>query len=127
MVWLVALGSALGGVLRYLLSPLFQRGFTEGFPGGTLVVNVLGSFVIGLVLRVASESTLLSPEARVFLTVGVCGGFTTFSAFSAETLRLLQTDQWSRALIYIVASVVLSVGAAALGWMGGGIVARTQA
>jgi CrcB protein len=127
MIWLVALGSALGGVLRYLLSPLFQRGFAEGFPGGTLVVNVLGSFVIGLVLRVASESTLLSPEARVFLTVGVCGGFTTFSAFSAETLRLLQTDQWSRALIYIVAAVVLSVGAAALGWMGGGIVARTQA
>ena len=127
MIWLVALGSAIGGVLRYLLSPLFQRGFAEGFPGGTLIVNILGSFVIGLVLRAASESTALTPEARVFLTVGVCGGFTTFSAFSAETLRLLQTDQWSRALIYITASIVLSVGAAALGWLGGGLVSRPPA
>jgi|SRR6478736_5930645 len=127
MIWLVALGSAIGGVLRYLLSPLFQRGFAEGFPGGTLVVNILGSFVIGLVLRTASESTALTPEARVFLTVGVCGGFTTFSAFSAETLRLLQTDQWSRALIYITASVVLSIGAAALGWLGGGMLTRPSA
>ena len=127
MIWLVALGSALGGVLRYLLSPLFQRGFAEGFPGGTLIVNVIGSFVIGLVLRAASESTLISPEARIFLTVGVCGGFTTFSAFSAESLRLLQTDQWGRVSIYIVASVVLSIGAAALGWLGGGFISRPSA
>jgi len=124
MIWLVALGSAIGGVLRYLLSPLFQRGFAEGFPGGTLVVNVLGSFVIGLVLRAASVSPSFSPEARIFLTVGVCGGFTTFSAFSAESLRLLQTDQWARVLIYITASVVLSIAAAALGWVGGGVLSR---
>lgn len=127
MIWLVALGSAIGGVLRYLLSPLFQRSFAEGFPGGTLVVNILGSFVIGLVLRAASESTALTPEARVFLTVGVCGGFTTFSAFSAETLRLLQTDQWTRALLYITASILLSIGAAALGWLGGGVISRPAA
>ncbi len=126
MIWLVALGSALGGVLRYLLSPLLQRSFAEGFPGGTLIVNILGSFVIGVVLRAATNSEIISPEARIFLTVGVCGGFTTFSAFSIETLRLLQTDQWSRAFIYIGASVVLSIAAAALGWLGGGVFTRAS-
>jgi len=124
MIWYVALGSALGGVLRYLLSPFVQRSFAEGFPGGTLVVNILGSLVIGVVLRTAATGDLVSPEARVFLSVGICGGFTTFSAFSIETLRLLQTDQWGRAFIYIGASVVLSIAAAALGWLGGGLIGR---
>jgi fluoride exporter len=116
MIWYVAAGSALGGVLRFLMVPWAQRWFAPGFPGGTLAVNVAGSLLIGLILRAATGPVVLTPEARIFLTVGVCGGFTTFSAFSAETLELLQTGQWSRALIYITASVLLSIGAAALGW-----------
>ena len=85
----------------------------------TVAVNVAGSLLIGLILRLASEPGVIPPEARVFLTVGVCGGFTTFSAFSAENLELMQSGQWGRAMIYIAASVTLSVAAAALGWISG--------
>ena len=120
MIWLVAAGSALGGVLRFLMVPWAQRFFSAGFPGGTLVVNIAGSLVIGLVIRLAGEPAIISPEARVFLTVGICGGFTTFSAFSIENLELLQTGQWGRAGVYVVASVTLCVLAAFAGWIGGG-------
>ena len=127
MIWLVAAGSALGGVLRFLMVPWAQRFFSAGFPGGTLVVNVVGSLVIGLVLRLAGDPAVISPEARIFLTVGVCGGFTTFSAFSIENLELFQSGQWGRAAIYVVASITLSIAAAALGWtMGGGLRALQQ-
>ena len=127
MIWLVAAGSALGGVLRFLMVPWAQRFFSAGFPGGTLVVNILGSLVIGLVLRLAGDPAVISPETRVFLTVGVCGGFTTFSAFSIENLELFQSGQWGRAAIYVVASITLSIAAAALGWtMGGGLRALQQ-
>ena len=124
MIWLVAAGSALGGVLRFLMVPWAQRYAAEGFPGGTLAVNILGSFVIGVVIRLANAEQI-SPEARVFLAVGVCGGFTTFSAFSAETLELMQSGQWARAGTYVIASVVLCVIATALGWAGAGAIART--
>ncbi|HET7041248.1 MAG TPA: fluoride efflux transporter CrcB [Gemmatimonadales bacterium] len=120
MIWYVALGSAIGGVSRFLLVPWAQRFFAAGFPGGTLVVNVLGSLVIGAVLRLAGDQAI-TPETRIFLTVGVCGGFTTFSSFSAENLELLQAGQWGRAGIYIVASVALSVFAAGLGWASAGL------
>ena len=119
MIWYVAAGSALGGVLRFLMVPWAQRYFAAGFPGGTLAVNVAGSLLIGLVLRLATEPGVIPPETRVFLTVGVCGGFTTFSAFSAENLELMQSGQWGRAGVYITASLLLSIGAAALGWLAG--------
>ena len=122
MIWYVALGSALGGVARFLMVPWAQRFFTSGFPGGTLVVNVLGSLVIGLVIRLAGDPTVISPETRVFLTVGFLGGFTTFSAFSIENLELLQSGQYGRAALYITSSLILSVGASALGWLAGGSV-----
>lgn len=121
MIWYVAAGSALGGVLRFLMVPWAQRFFATGFPGGTLTVNILGSLVIGLVLRLAGQE-MISPETRVFLTVGVCGGFTTFSAFSAESMELMQSGQWGRAGAYILASVTLCLLATFAGWtLGGGI------
>lgn len=124
MIWLVAAGSALGGVLRFLMVPWAQRFFSTGFPGGTLVVNIVGSLVIGLVVRLAGEPAIISPEARVFLTVGICGGFTTFSAFSAESMELMQSGQSGRAAIYIFASVTVCLLASFVGWMsGGGILA----
>ncbi|HVX89607.1 MAG TPA: fluoride efflux transporter CrcB [Gemmatimonadales bacterium] len=119
MIWLVAAGSALGGVLRFLMVPWAQRFAAEGFPGGTLAVNVLGSLVIGLVIRLAGQEAI-SPETRVFLTVGVCGGFTTFSAFSAESMELMQSGQWGRAGIYILASITLCLLATFAGWSAGG-------
>ena len=119
MIWLVALGSALGGVARFLMVPWAQRFFALGFPGGTLTVNLVGSLLIGLVLRLAGQQAV-SPEARVFLTIGVCGGFTTFSSFSAESVELMQSGQWGRAGIYILSSVALCLVATALGWYAGG-------
>jgi CrcB protein len=120
MIWLVAAGSALGGVLRFLMVPWAQRFFATGFPGGTLVVNLVGSLVIGLVLRLAVEPAVISPETRVFLTVGICGGFTTFSAFSAESMELVQSGQYARAGLYILASVSFCLIASFTGWMMGG-------
>ena len=119
MLWLVAAGSALGGVLRFLMVPWAQRWFAAGFPGGTLTVNIAGSLLIGVVLRLSSGEAV-SPETRVFFTVGVCGGFTTFSAFSAETMELLQSGQPARAGAYALASVALCLIAAFAGWTAGG-------
>jgi CrcB protein len=122
MIWYVAAGSALGGVLRFLMGPWIQRWATIGFPFGTLTVNILGSLAIGTVLRLASIEGVVSAETRVFLTVGLLGGFTTFSAFSAETMGLMQSGQWTRAGTYIVASIVLCLLASFAGWsLGGGL------
>jgi CrcB protein len=117
MLLYIALGSALGGVSRYLLGGLVQRGAGPGFPAGTLVVNVTGSFLLGLFLRYGLETYSLTPEMRAFLTVGFCGGYTTFSTFSYETVALLEDGQWSRAGLYAAASLALSLAATLLGLM----------
>jgi CrcB protein len=107
-VW-IALGSALGGMARHWCSGFAMRHLGESFPWGTLLVNVLGSLVIGLVAALAaSEGRFLLPsDARLFVMVGVLGGFTTFSAFSLQTLALLQAAQWLYAGANIVGSVLL--------------------
>lgn len=126
MLWYIALGSALGGVGRYLLGGLVQRAAGPEFPTGTLVVNVTGSFLLGMLLRYALETPTLSPELRALLTIGLCGGYTTFSTFSYETVALLEDGQWGRAAAYVTASLVLSLGATLLGLVAarGIIVAR---
>jgi CrcB protein len=115
MLWYIALGSALGGVARYLLGGLIQRATEGTFPLGTLVINVTGSFLLGLLYRYAAESAAVTPEVRAMLTIGICGGYTTFSTFSYETVRLLEDGEYTRALAYVGLSVVLSVGGAILG------------
>jgi CrcB protein len=115
MIWFVALGGALGSVSRFLLGPVIHRllGFT--FPYGTLAINIVGSLVLGLVAGLATDAATVSPQVRAFLAVGFCGGFTTFSAFSFETVTLVEGGQLGRAGAYIIASVALSVTAA---WIG---------
>jgi len=115
MLWYIALGSALGGVARYLLGGLIQRTTQGTFPIGTLVVNVTGSFLLGLLYRYAADSAAITPEIRAMLTIGICGGYTTFSTFSYETVRLLEDGEITRALSYVGLSVMLSVGGAMLG------------
>ncbi len=115
MLWYIAIGSALGGVSRYLVGGLVQRASGAGFPTGTLVVNVTGSFLLGLFLRYGLETPTLTPELRAFLTIGFCGGYTTFSTFSYEAVALLEDGQWSRAAFYMGASVLLSLVATLLG------------
>jgi fluoride exporter len=115
MLLYVALGSAIGGVSRYLLGGLVQRMLDTTFPAGTLLVNITGSFLLGAIIRYALETPSLTPEVRAFLTIGVCGGYTTFSTFSYETMALLEDGEWARAGAYITASVILSLIATFLG------------
>lgn len=117
LLLLVALGSALGGVMRYWLSGLVATRVGEVFPWGTLAVNVLGSFLIGLLAGLDASGRMgLTPGARGFLMIGVLGGFTTFSSFSLQTLQRLHDGDWLRAGGNVVLSVVLCLGAAALGF-----------
>jgi fluoride exporter len=118
-VW-VALGGALGSVLRHAVGVLSLAVFGPAFPWGTLVVNVLGSFAIGAV----AASTTLNDDLRLFLAVGLCGGFTTFSAFSAQTLTLMQTGAWGAAALNVGGSVALCLLAVWIGTLAGGVLAR---
>ena len=117
--WYVALGSAVGGVARYALSALMQQRAGLNFPLGTLVVNVSGSFLLGLLLRSALGTQAISPEVRALLTTGFCGGYTTFSTFTYDTMLLLEDGQPARAGLYILLSVTLSLAGAWLGIQGG--------
>lgn len=103
----VAVGSALGGVARYWCSGLAANWFGETFPWGTLIVNVTGSFLIGVIATLTSPDgrLMVSPEARQFMMVGIMGGFTTFSSFSLQTLRLAQDGDWLRAGLNVIGSV----------------------
>ena len=113
---LVAIGSALGGVARYGVSTLGVRWLGAGFPWGTLAVNIIGSGLIGWL---ASSLAPYPASARLFWMTGVCGGFTTFSAFSLETFNLMREQDHARAAAYAAASLVLCglsvLGGAALG------------
>ena len=117
LIWYVALGSAVGGASRFALSNFIQQR-AGVFPVGTLVVNVTGSLALGFLMRYALGSTSVSPETRALLTTGFCGGYTTFSAFSYETIALIQNGDYRRAGTYVVASVVLSIAATFLGIFG---------
>ena len=103
----IAVGGALGSVARYLLGTGLQRG--GQFPVGTLAVNVLGCFLVGAIVRLALETTWVTPAARAFLAVGFCGGFTTFSTFAWEVLALAEEGAWTRSALYLGASLVLSL------------------
>jgi fluoride exporter len=113
----VALGSALGGMSRYWLGGVIARGIGDDFPYGTLLINVVGSFVIGFfgTLTLPDGPRPASLDARLFVMVGLCGGFTTFSSFSLQTFELLRSGESIRAAIYVVASVLLCVAGAAIG------------
>lgn len=104
----IALGGALGSVARFWFSGVVARQFGETFPWGTLVVNVTGSFLIGVVATLTGPDgrVLVSPVTRQFWLIGIFGGFTTFSAFSLQTLSLAQDGEWLRA----GGNVALSVG-----------------
>jgi CrcB protein len=102
---LVGIGGFLGSVFRYLVTVLLARQFTSSFPLGTFTVNVVGCFLIGILFALSEKGNLLSPEWRIFLTTGFCGGFTTFSTFSYESIRLLQDGE----ILYLSLNVALSV------------------
>lgn len=121
----VAIGSALGGMGRYACSGLSARWISETFPWGTLFVNVLGSLIIGaLAVVIPAESRLFADNSREFLMIGICGGFTTFSSFSLETLNLARNGEMGAAASYIIGSVVLCLLSVALGYYATSALAR---
>lgn len=114
---LVALGGAAGSVARFWLSGVVAERAGQTFPWGTLAVNVTGSFVIGFFATLTGDGgrLLVSPEARAFVMIGVCGGYTTFSSFSLQTLALAQDGEWLRAGGNVILSVALCLAAVWLG------------
>lgn len=107
----IAGGGAIGAVARFLVSTGVYRLLGRDFPWGTLAVNVLGSFAMGLLFMLLLERTLVAPEARAAILVGFLGSFTTFSTFSLETLTLVEQGDLLRGMLNVVASVVLCVAA----------------
>jgi CrcB protein len=111
---LIALGGALGAVLRFWTGRLATTILGPAWPWGTFLVNIAGAFAIGAVVALAGRD-LMSVAQKNFLTIGVLGGFTTFSAFSLEAVQLIQRGQWGLALMYILLSVTLSIFGVMLG------------
>jgi CrcB protein len=112
---MVGVGGAFGSIARYWIAGLALPWTPPALPFGTLVVNVAGSFIIGVILAAALERDWLGADLRVALAAGVCGGFTTMSSFSFETLALLEQGRPGMALTYIGATVMLCVVATWLG------------
>ena len=113
----IGIGSALGGIGRYLLSGFIAHRVGEVFPMGTLVVNVTGSFLIGFVAALSAPEgrIFLTPLTRQFLMIGVLGGYTTFSSFSLQTLSLTSEGEWLYAILNVTLSVLLCLLAVWLG------------
>jgi CrcB protein len=107
----VALGGALGSVARYLVVGQMTRWGGAAFPWGTLTVNVIGGLAIGVLAETIALKWSVTQEMRLFLITGILGGFTTFSAFSLEVVALIDRGEQGAAVAYVIASVVLSVGA----------------
>ncbi|HRO85830.1 MAG TPA: fluoride efflux transporter CrcB [Niabella sp.] len=111
----IGTGSFLGGISRFLLSRFVQNQVISSFPYGTFVVNIIGCFIIGILYGLFEKDQLLSPEWRMFLTVGFCGGFTTFSTFAGENYSLLKDGNFMYMALYASLSVFLGIMAVWLG------------
>lgn len=116
MILLAGSGSFIGGVLRYLTQLMFSKFYSGSIPMGTLVVNIIGSFLIGVIFALSEKSDIISQETKIFLAVGICGGFTTFSSFSIENLFLLRDGQYFQMILYTLLSVFLGLSATFTGF-----------
>ncbi len=121
-VLLIALGGAIGTVLRYLTSIVAARWFGAEFPYGTLIVNLSGAFVIGLVQQIGTETLLIPDTVRLFLTTGMMGGLTTYSTFSYETVRLMEGGAWHQAWINVFVTTTICLSLCFLGIAAGRLV-----
>jgi CrcB protein len=105
----VALGGAIGSLLRYFTAGAIQSAASSGFPWGIFVVNISGGFAMGIIVELAALKLSMAPEVRAFLTVGILGGYTTFSTFSLDSVLLIERGSYVSAAIYIAGSAVLSI------------------
>jgi len=114
-ILVVAFGGGIGAATRYSLSKFVHQMVGTTFPYGTLTVNILGCLLIGMLMTMFEERFLVNPSLRIFLTIGILGGFTTFSTFSYETMMMLKDAEFLNAGLNIVSSVALCLGATHLG------------
>jgi CrcB protein len=119
----ICLGGAAGTGARYLLSGWLLRTAGPAFPWGTLAVNVLGSFLLGLIMQVAVATDLLSPTLRLALTTGLMGGFTTYSTFNYETLQYFEQSDWLLGFANVAATVIVCLAAGGVGVVTGRLLA----
>ncbi len=117
LIFIIGSGSFAGGVARFLLSRFIHSSADTTFPLGTLIVNITGCLLIGMFYGISERSELLSPEMRMFLTVGFCGGFTTFSTFAGENIALLKDGNFLYFSLYTGLSVFLGLLAVYMGSM----------
>jgi CrcB protein len=123
---LICLGGAVGTALRYLTSGVAARWLGADFPYGTFIVNIAGSFLIGVIQQVGTTSLLISDTTRLFLAVGVMGGMTTYSSFSYETVRLAQSGAWVQAWLNVLVTTAICLGLCFLGIGVGKLIVGTQ-
>jgi fluoride exporter len=114
-VFIVGIGGFIGSVARFLISRYFQFNYVSVFPWGTFIVNIVGSFLIGVFLGISEKGNFMSPEWRMFLAVGLCGGFTTFSSLSNDAFMLLQSKEFLRFASYSGLSFFLGIFAVFFG------------
>ena len=106
---IIGFGGFIGTIARFLISRYFQLNLPTLFPWGTFIVNLMGCFLIGIIYGISEKGNFLSPEVRLFLTVGLCGGFTTFSTFSNDALMLMEQQEWLRFALYSSLSFFLGI------------------
>ncbi|PLX21846.1 MAG: fluoride efflux transporter CrcB [Salinivirgaceae bacterium] len=106
-LFIIGLGGFLGSISRYMLSKVIQEQANSSFPWGTMAVNIIGSFIIGIIFALSVKNNILPPVWRNFLAIGFCGGFTTFSSFSLDNYQLLANNQLMFSLLYTLISVIL--------------------
>jgi CrcB protein len=108
---LIGIGGGIGSIARYLCQKWFNENYPHPFPWGTFTVNLAGCFLIGIIYAASEKAAVLSPQTRLFLITGFCGGFTTFSTFAFENMNLLRSGDGVYFLIYTITSVVLGIAA----------------
>ncbi|KAB2879326.1 fluoride efflux transporter CrcB [bacterium] len=114
---LIGIGGAIGAISRYALQGIVYQFAGTGFPYGTLAVNIIGCFLIGLFMELTENRYFVDPQLRIFITVGILGGFTTFSTFGYETFSLLRDGEFMRASYNIISSVLIGLTAVWLGFI----------
>lgn len=114
---IVGIGGFLGTVARFVIARYFQYNVSSVFPWSTFIVNIAGCLLIGLIYGITEKGEFLSSDSRLFLTVGICGGFTTFSTFSNDSFLLVQEQEWVRLALYTSLSVFLGLMAVYVGRM----------
>lgn len=108
-ILLVGFGGFIGSAARFMVSRYFQENIASVFPWSTFTVNIIGSLIIGIIFGLSEKGDLLNPEIRLFLAVGICGGFTTFSTFSNDAFILMRNQEWIRFVLYSTLSFFLGL------------------